>query len=142
MKNRWNRKKGRFVLEAAVLVPGICILLVYLVYFTLYTHDCAVVEHGMLESGVKGIYREENSDQAIQDRIQNDLEQKLNERLLWINDAKVQVKVNPVRVTLKVSGNGNFLPTEVKVETQETLYRIAPCQIIRRSRWLRKSGEE
>ena len=30
------------MLEASILVPMICILLVYLVYFTLYTHDCAV----------------------------------------------------------------------------------------------------
>ena len=50
MKRQWNRKKGRFVLEASILVPMICILLVYLVYFTLYTHDCAVVTHGILES--------------------------------------------------------------------------------------------
>ena len=31
MKRRWNRKKGQFVLEASILVPMICILLVYLV---------------------------------------------------------------------------------------------------------------
>ena len=43
------------MLEASMLVPIICILLVYLVYFTLYTHDCAVVTHGILESGVKGL---------------------------------------------------------------------------------------
>ena len=32
MKRQWNRKKGRFVLEASILVPMICILLVYLVF--------------------------------------------------------------------------------------------------------------
>ena len=29
------KKKGRYVVEAAYLVPGICILLVYIVFFTL-----------------------------------------------------------------------------------------------------------
>ena len=50
MKRRWNRKKGQFVLEASILVPMICILLVYLVYFTLYTHDCAVMAYWNPES--------------------------------------------------------------------------------------------
>ena len=77
MKKLLGRKKGRYVLEAAVLMPGICILLVYLVYFTLYTHDCAVVTHGMLESGVKGIYRDARSDAARKEQIQEDLKDKL-----------------------------------------------------------------
>ncbi len=68
MKRQWNRKKGRFVLEASMLVPIICILLVYLVYFTLYTHDCAVVTHGILESGVKGIYRMEDQTRQSENR--------------------------------------------------------------------------
>ena len=29
------KRKGRYVLEAALLVPGVCILLVYVVFFTL-----------------------------------------------------------------------------------------------------------
>ena len=81
MKRQWNRKKGRFVLEASILVPMICILLVYLVYFTLYTHDCTVVTHGILESGVKGIYRDGRSDGVIREQMQEDLSRKLSERL-------------------------------------------------------------
>lgn len=142
MKKLLGRKKGRYVLEAAVLMPGICILLVYLVYFTLYTHDCAVVTHGMLESGVKGIYRDARSDAARKEQIQEDLKDKLEERLIWIEDAEVNVTADPVRVKIEVSGKGRFLPAQIQIKKEETLWRIAPCKVIRRSRWLRKTGEE
>ena len=78
------KQRGRFVLEAALLTPGICILLVYLVYFTLYAHDYAVLAHCALESGVKGIYWEGQSDQETEQEIREDLQWKLQERLLWV----------------------------------------------------------
>ncbi len=100
MKRRWNRNS--FVLE--ILVPMICILLVYLVYFTLYTHDCAVVIHGILESGVKGIYRDGRSDEVIREQMQEDLSRKLSERLLWMEDAEVEVRVGPLQAESKGFG--------------------------------------
>lgn len=133
------RRKGRFVLEAALLVPGICILLVYLVYFTLYAHDRAVFAHAALESGVKGIYREGLSDRQAEQRIREDLQQKLSERLLWIREPRVEVQANPVRVVIDLSGEGPFLSAG-EIQMQQTLYRAGPCGVIRRSRWLR--GEE
>lgn len=142
MKMLWNRKKGRFVLEASVLVPMICILLVYLVYFTLYTHDCAVVTHGILESGVKGIYRDGRSDAVIKEQIQEDLSNKLEERLLWMKDAEVKVYVSPLQAEVQVSGRGGFLPVQIEIKAEEKLYRVRPCKVVRRSRWIKKSGEE
>ena len=142
MKRQWNRKKGRFVLEASILVPMICILLVYLVYFTLYTHDCAVVTHGILESGVKGIYRDGRSDEVIREQMQEDLSRKLSGRLLWMEDAEVEVRVSPLQAEIKVSGKGRFLPAQIEIKTVEKLYRVRPCKVIRRSRWMIKSGEE
>ena len=131
-----------FVLEASILVPMICILLVYLVYFTLYTHDCAVVTHGILESGVKGIYRDGRSDEVIREQMQEDLSRKLSERLLWMEDAEVEVRVSPLQAEIKVSGKGRFLPARIEIKTVEKLYRVRPCKVIRRSRWMIKSGEE
>ncbi len=142
MKRQWNRKKGRFVLEASILVPMICILLVYLVYFTLYTHDCAVVTHGILESGVKGIYRDGRLDEVIREQMQEDLSRKLSERLLWMEDAEVEVRVSPLQAEIKVSGKGRFLPAQIEIKTVEKLYRVRPCKVIRRSRWMIRSGEE
>ena len=142
MKRQWNRKKGRFVLEASILVPMICILLVYLVYFTLYTHDCAVVTHGILESGVKGIYRDGRSDEVIREQMQEDLSRKLSGRLLWMEDAEVEARVGPLQAEVKVSGKGRFLPAQIEIKTVEKLYRVRPCKVIRRSRWMIRSGEE
>ena len=142
MRMLCNRKKGRFVLEASVLVPMICILLVYLVYFTLYTHDCAVVTHGILESGVKGIYRDGRSDAVVKEQIQEDLSNKLEERLLWLEDAQVKVYVSPLQAEVQVSGRGRFLPVQIEIKTEEKLYRVRPCKAVRRSRWLKGSGEE
>lgn len=68
------KKKGRFVLEAAALIPGVCILLVYLVYFTLYAHDYAVCSHAALEAGTKGIYREGDSGGEMEEKICRDLQ--------------------------------------------------------------------
>ena len=131
------KQKGRFVLEAALLTPGICILLVYLVYFTLYAHDYAVLAHGALESGVKGIYEEHLPDGQIEKNIENDLRRKLKQRVLWIAEPEVEVQVNPVRAVVRLSGQGAFLNAgEILVE--QSLYRLKPCAVIRRSRWLRE----
>lgn len=129
------KKRGRFVLEAALLVPGICVLLVHLVYFMLYAHDYAVLVHGALESGVRGIYQEDLSDRQIERKIQEDLEQKLPERLLWIRQPQIQVRADPVRVVITLSGEGPFLSVG-EIRTEQILYRNDPCEILRRSRWL------
>ena len=84
------KKKGRFVIEAAYLVPFICILMVYLFYFTLYTHDYAVLVHGAFESGVKGLYEKELSHRQMEQKIKEDLETKLAERLLWAQEFRAE----------------------------------------------------
>ena len=96
--NSWSRKKGRFVLEAAYLVPMVCLLMVYLVYFTLYAHDCAVCAHTMMEAGMKGIYREEKTSGEMEDLIRQDLQKKLKERLLWMEALPERVVLVPVSI--------------------------------------------
>lgn len=131
------RRRGRFVIEAALLVPGICLLLVYAVFFTLYVHDYAVCAHAMMESGVKGIYRNGTGDRNIEENIRTDLERKLPSRILWMNDVNIEVQANPLRVKIHISGSGYFFPEE-DIVVERTIYRIAPCETIRRSRWLRE----
>lgn len=131
------KKKGRFVLEASVLVPGISLLLVYLCFFTLYTHDCAVCVHTALQSGVKGIYRDGQSSRQIEENIRKDLREKLGERLLWIREPEIEVQVNPVQAKIRISGSGGFWPRE-QIETEQKLYRVKASESVRRSRWLRE----
>lgn len=40
-----------------ILIPGICMLMVYMVFFTLYAHDYAVCIHAVLETGIRGSYQ-------------------------------------------------------------------------------------
>jgi hypothetical protein len=133
------KRRGRLVLEAAMLTPGICILLVYLVYFTLYAHDYAVLACCALESGVKGIYLEEQSSGQIEQKIEKDLQQKLSSRLLWIRDLETEVSVNPVHAVIHLTGTGEFLPVRT-IEVEQKLYRVDPCETIRRSRWMREES--
>ncbi len=136
------RKKGRFVLEAAYLVPGICVLLVFLVYFTLYAHDYAVCTHAALESGTKGIYRLDRTATSEQAAIKADLEEKLAERLIWISDPEVEVNAGPLSVNVHIAGSGRFL-TSYSIEVNRTLYRVNPCDTLRTTRWLTSMvGEE
>ncbi len=131
------KRKGRFVVEAAVLVPFLCLMLVYMVHFTLYVHDYTVCAHAMLESGVKGSYTDGRSSQQRDSDVEQDLKQKLSERLLWLDNEEIVVKVNPARLQIRVNGTGAFLPVK-EVQIEQYLYRIHPCETIRRSRWLRK----
>lgn len=130
------KKRGRFVLEASFLVPGICLLLVCLVMLTLYAHDYAVCAHTMLETGVKGIYRDGSSSGQAEEAIRRDLEQKLSERLLWVRQPKVEVSVNPVRVSIRTTGSGMVFPAKA-IDLQQQIYRIQTSEAVRRSRWLR-----
>ena len=131
------KKRGRFVVEAALLVPGICLLLVYIVFFTLYAHDYAVCAHTALESGIKGVYRDGVGDSQKAQNIKADLEQKLSQRLLWMREKEVEIQVNPIRVAIRISGGGYYFPEE-RIEVERTIYRTAPCETIRRSRWLKE----
>ena len=130
------KKRGRFVLEAALLTPGICILLVYLVFFTLYAHDYAVCVHTALQAGVKGIYQDGRTDPQIQADVETDIAQKLSERLLWLEQEEVSVQASPVRLTIRICGRGSFLPVE-GIDIQQEIYRIQPCETVRRCRWLK-----
>ena len=134
-KMKRYKKKGRFVLEAAALIPGVCILLVYLVYFTLYAHDYAVCSHAALEAGTKGIYREGDSGGEMEEKICRDLQKKLNHRLLWVKETEIQVKVNPAQAIIQITGQGDFLKG-CSVTVERRINRIRPCTMIRKRRWL------
>lgn len=131
------KRKGRFVLEAAALIPGMCLLLVYLFYFTLYAHDQAAGAQTALQVGVKAIYREGKSSGQIEEAIRADLQQKLTERLLWVRNPEIEVKVSPLQVEIRISGGGGFWPKE-QVEIQQKIYRIQASESVRRSRWLKE----
>ncbi len=130
------KKKGRYVVEASYLVPVICILLVYLAFFTLYAHDYAVCAHTVLTSGVKGCYQDGRTGEERREETEKELAQKLSGRLLWLEDEAVEVQVNPVRFTIRMSGKGSFLPVSGIVIERE-IYRVQPCETLRRSRWMR-----
>ena len=129
------KRKGRFVLEAAILVPGICLILVSLVYFTLYAHDYAVCTHAALESGTKGIYREGDGSAEMEQKIHQDLKEKLEHRLLWVKEPDIQVQVNPAQAVIQISGRGDFLQG-CSVKVTRKLSRTRPCTTIRKCRWL------
>ncbi len=135
------KRKGRYVLEAALLVPGVCILLVYVVFFTLYAHDCAVCVHTVLEAGIEGCYQDGRSGEKIRADVEQEIRKKLSERLLWLQDETVEVSVNPVRLQIRMEGVGSFLPVD-GIEVRQAVYRVRPCEVIRRSRWLRADGGE
>lgn len=133
------KKKGRFVLEACFLVPAVCLLLVYAVFFTMYAHDYAVCANTALESGVKGTYRDRRPDLQIETEVRREIQQKLSERLLWMQHAEVEVNVNPVQLVIRISGKGGFLPVK-EIQVQRKIIRTDPCGSVRRSRWLRGTG--
>lgn len=130
------KKKGRFVVEASYLFPGFCLLLLFLVFFTLYVHDYAVCVHTITQSAVKGSYRLAWTDAQIENFLYGEIEEKLSERLLWMADRKVEVSVNPLKIQVKVSGIGSLLPIE-RVEISQKISRNLPCETIRRSHWLK-----
>lgn len=135
MEMKQYKRKGRFVLEAAILVPGICLILVSLVYFTLYAHDYAVCTHAALESGTKEIYREGDGSAEMEQKIRQDLKEKLEHRLLWVKEPDIQVQVNPAQAVIQISGQGDFLQG-CSVKVTRKLSRIRPCTTIRKCRWL------
>lgn len=130
------KKKGRFIVEASYLLPGFCLLLLFLVFFTLYVHDYAVCVHTAAQAGVRGCYRLSWTDSQIEDLIFQEIEEKLSERLLWMNNREVEVSVNPLKIQIKISGTGSLLPIE-KVEISQKITRNLPSETIRRSRWLK-----
>lgn len=129
------KRRGRFVLEATLLTPMICMLLVYLVFFTLYAHDYAVCAHTALEAGVQGLYQDGRNDLRIASDVEAAALQKLGERLLWLKETEVNVEINPAKLVIQIDGTGSFLPVE-GIKVIQELYRIQPCESIRRSRWL------
>ncbi len=64
-----------------------------------------------------------------------DLKRKLGERLLLFRESEVQAEAGPVRMRLKLTGTGAFFP-ERDLNVEQILYRISPCEVLRRSRWM------
>lgn len=135
------KKKGRFVLEASLLMPGFCLLFVCLFFLTLYVHDYTVCFHMMLQTGIKGIYPVSRTDRQIEEEVKKDLTEKLSGYLLWLEEEEINVQADPVSLTVSLSGTGGAFPTE-QISIKQKLYRIKPCEMIRRSRWLRNRGGE
>lgn len=135
------KKKGRFVLEASLLVPGFCLLFVCLVFFTLYVHDYTVCSHMMLQTGIKGIYPSGRTDSQAEEEVERDLTQKLSGYLLWLREEEITVQADPASLTISLSGAGSAFPAE-QIRVRQKLYRIRPCEIIRRSRWIKDRKEE
>ena len=73
--------------------------------------------------------------------MEQEIRKKLSERLLWLQDETVEVSVNPVRLQIRMEGVGSFLPVD-GIEVRQAVYRVRPCEVIRRSRWLRADGGE
>ena len=90
-----------------------------------------------LEFGIKGCYQDGRTDGQIKETLEKDMLEKLAERLLWLEERSVEVRVNPVRITLRITGTGSFLPVS-GLEIERTICRIQPCKTIRRSRWMRE----
>ena len=57
-----------------------------------------------------------------------------------MEDAEVEVRVSPLQAEIMVSGKGRFLPAQIEIKIVEKLYRVRPCKVIRRSRWMIRSG--
>lgn len=130
------KRRGTFVVEASYLVPFICLLLVYVVFFTLYAHDYAVCAHTALEVGAKGLYWDGRSDRQMEEDVKENAEHKLKERLLWMQQADVEVSVDPVQINIRIRGSGNFLSVD-GIKVQRKIRRIQPCEMLRRSKWMR-----
>ena len=77
------------------------------------------------------------TDEQLEQNIMRDLQQKCSERVLWIQNPDIEVQANPVSVSIRVSGGGAFLQVG-DMQIQKKLYRVKPCELIRRSRWLRE----
>lgn len=133
------KKKGRMVIEAVYVVPGLCILLFSLVFFTLYSHDYAICRQTVLETGIRGLYEEGKSSAQIEEQIRKDLEKKLGERLLWASVLEQEVKVNSLQIQIKVTAKGreDQLPVD-RIRVQQTFLRVHPDQTIRISNWLKR----
>lgn len=127
------------MVEAAYLVPWLCILLVYVVFYTLYAHDYAVCVHTVLESGIRGSYPDGRTSGQIREDVERETAERLSERLLWLQKETVEVQVSPVKITIRVSGHGRFLPVS-GIEVRQELYRLRPCETLRRSRWIKMDG--
>lgn len=128
------------MVEASFLIPWLCVLFVFLVFFTLYAHDHAVCVHTALECGIKGTYPDGRTNLQIQADVTEELRQKLSERLLWLQEETVEVRVSTARITVRIFGRGSFLPVP-EIEVEKEIIRVWPCETLRRTRWMRKGSE-
>lgn len=131
------KRRGRFVVEAALLVPGLCMLLCCLVFFALYSHDYTMCAQTALECGTKGLYEDGSGNSQIESRIRQDLQQKLKERVLWASQVSEEVTVNAAQIQVVVTAKGNVWPMDT-IEIRQTFLRVYPDRMIRAAKWLKE----
>lgn len=131
------KRRGRFVVEAAFLMPGLCVLLCLLVFFTLYAHDYAICAQTALECGTKGLYEDGSSDARMEERIRQDLKGKLSERVLWASEINEEVTVDKLQIKVVITAKGKVWPARA-IEIRQTFLRVCPDNLIRVARWLKE----
>lgn len=131
------KRRGRFVVEAAFLMPGLCVLLCFWVFFTLYAHDYAICAQTALECGTKGLYEDGSGNAQIEERIRQDLKQKLAERVLWATRIHEEVTVDKLRINVVITAEGNGWPART-IEIRQTFLRVCPDNLIRVPKWLKE----
>lgn len=124
------RKKGSFTIEAAILVPILLLIVVFLIHisFFLYNREAATVIAS--RAALKGVQMEQEGKADIKRELTSFLEEEIGAYLIFTESVRwdISVTLTKVKVSIRLTQRMPF--KKLKCEVSEEMSRIHPVSIM------------
>lgn len=133
-KSKWKEgQKGSFTIEASVMVPMICMVLLLILYVIFYYHDKNILSGATYETAVWASGRKNYEEEEIKSYFQKRIRGKLI--LFGSVQEEIQVEKEEIRISCVARKK------RMKVTAQAAAKRTEPEKFIRNVRKLEKLEE-
>lgn len=133
--------KGSYTIEASLLMPLIIGTIVILMFISFYLHDNAVIKEGAIILANKYTNEKYLSDAQIKQRLQQDCEQAILNKVLVTKNITTNIEVEKKKITVSCSGvfyfpsifitQTIFNSDSLNIATTKSMSRVNPVTFIR-----------
>ena len=135
-----KKVSGYFTVEAAMLMPMVLLLIMFLFYITFYMYDRCVISQDVYLLAFRGSLYCDMKKEEIQQSIENQCRETYGNKYIGVERLDSQVKAENKVISVEASGYMNM--TNWKLQAKAEAERICPVECIRKWRLIQKIGNE
>lgn len=140
------RIRASFTIENSVIIPVFTFIIVSLIAFLLYLHDCVVVKNALLQSAIqteKTILEDHTVNmEAIVLQTERQVKSYIQEKTVSITNISMTIRVSENSIVAECEGQFqliSFMKNIGKIHKKEEIQRSYPPDYIRKVRAIQKT---